>query len=112
MSLTDGKNCLGIGVQSERGYYFGSGMNLSVQGAKLCNQCASNTTGTKRFRPSFYNADLEVCSKCQTLDPTDPCVYKNKDWIPASGCNYGFARNLNNWASPSDGNKFAQYRWG
>jgi hypothetical protein len=106
-----GVDLIGMGARSETPYLFGSHMNLRIPGAVLSrNVPVSNTTGSKRFRPSFFDPDLPICSECPRVDPTDPCTYKLFE--QRKPCNYGFARNANNFASPHDGNRFAQYRWG
>lgn len=101
---------LGMGARSFYDWSFGSSMNLPIRGQKPCEQCEADTTGSKRFRPAYYNNELQSCGQCSVIDPTNPCVYFSKEF--QSDCSFGWQRNLNNYRSPHDGNKFAQYRWG
>lgn len=110
LSCKSGINVIGMGARSTTDYLFGSEMDLPIGGQRLGQSCNANTTGPKRFRPSYYDPELPVCSECPEVDPTDPCVYNT--YSKSKPCNYGFARNTNNYRSPYDGNRFAQYRWG
>jgi len=103
---------LGMGARSTYDYAFGSSMNLPIRGIQPCAQCSADTTGSKRFRPAYYQPGIRACGKCSVIDPTDPCVYKSKEMRPESGCSFGYARDANDYQSPSDGNRFSQYRWG
>lgn len=108
-SLGCNVNSLGMGARSFYPYLFGSSMNLPIEGIVAKKTCPADTTGSKRFRPAYWQPGIQVVSTCSTLDPTDACSYRSSDM---QRCSFGFERDPNDYQSPTDSNRFAQYKWG
>lgn len=107
---------LGIGARSTEEYAYGSSMALPIAGTKLGNSCGClsvrpDTTGAKEFRHYYYLGEPSGAT-CPLLDPTKACSYGAPSFQPQSGCSYGFQRDSISYKSATDGNRFAQYRWG